>query len=171
MKILVRPETAQDLQIIQAIEEAAFGRPEEAKLVKALRDAKLLQEGMSLLAWWKDYPVAHILFCPLEVEPSEPKLSVASMGPVAVLPEFQKRGIGSALIKNGIGWMRLKGFEAVTVLGEKSYYERFGFSQKLGSRFDSAYAGEHFMALELKEGSLSAAKKWKLSYPKQFEAI
>ena len=171
MKILVRPETEQDFQIIHEIEVAAFGRPEEAELVKALREGKLLQEGMSLLAWWKDYPVAHVLFCPVQAESSGKKLLAVSLGPIAVLPEFQKRGIASALIKNGLGWMRLKGFEVVTVLGEKSYYERFGFSQKLGSYFDSVYAGEHFMALELKEGTIAATDKWKLIYPREFDTV
>ncbi len=171
MKLLICPESEQDYSIIHAIEEAAFGRQDEALLVKALREAQLLQEGMSLVAWWKDYPIAHLLFCSLQVEVNGQKLLAVSLGPVAVVPEFQKRGVGSQLIQKGLAWMCVKGFEAVTVLGEPAYYQRFGFSQELGRHFDSPYAGEHFMALELQENKISQAEKWKVVYPKAFEGV
>lgn len=171
MNVLIRPESDQDYEIIHAIETSAFGREDEALLVKKLRENKVITPLMSLLAWWKDYPVGHLLFCPLQIRNAEKQIKGVSLGPVAVLPEFQRRGFATTLIRKGIAVMTQQGFEVLTVLGDRKFYERFGFSQRLGEQFDSLYAGEHFMALELKEKVLNSAEKWKVIYPKEFEEI
>jgi putative acetyltransferase len=83
---------------------------------------------------------------------------VAGLGPMAVLPDRQRRGIGSRLVRAGLDACRHLGYEAVVVVGHPAYYPRFGFSRAgaFGLRFESAEVpDEAFMALELRPGALA----------------
>jgi putative acetyltransferase len=76
------------------------------------------------------------------------------LAPLAVLPDYQRQGIGTALIRHGLDACRDLGHDAVFVLGHREYYPKFGFSPELAARLDCAYACENFMALELRQGAL-----------------
>jgi putative acetyltransferase len=71
--------------------------------------------------------VGHALFSPARIELQSGALDVGALGPVAVLPERQRGGVGSALIRAGLERCRALGLPAVIVLGHPEYYTRFGF--------------------------------------------
>lgn len=119
---------------------AAFGAPGEAGLVEALRaDGDVAFELVA--AEDAGPPIGHILFSKLKAP--FPALALA---PVAVTPDRQGRGIGSALIRAGLARAAREGWQGIFVLGEPDYYTRFGFSAGLAEKFTSPYAGPAFMA-------------------------
>ena len=77
-----------------------------------------------------------------------------ALAPVSVMPNDQRRGVGSDLIRQGLARARRDNWQAVFVLGEPEYYQRFGFSVELADKFETAYPKQYFMALELDPGSL-----------------
>ena len=180
----IRPERSTDAQAIREIHRAAFGQDAEARLVDALRqsgDARL-----SLVAEAEDAPgsiVGHVLYCRLDlldsdlldsegdpqgVDGIQPQRNTESLAlaPLAVLPSWQRRGIGSQLVREGLEICRSAGYGSVIVLGFPQYYCRFGFSVKLAARFECVYAGEHLMALELMPGGLP--RHGRIEYPGAF---
>jgi len=112
--------------------------------------------------------VGHAMFSKLTVEPAA--LTVAALAPVSARVDCQKGGIGSALIREGLARCKAEGFDAVTVLGDPAYYQRFGFSLEAARVFECAYAGPHFQALELRIGALRGGR-WTLTYPPAFEGV
>ncbi|HUF56733.1 MAG TPA: N-acetyltransferase [Thermohalobaculum sp.] len=138
----VRAESPGDLPAVGRVLEAAFGQPDEAELVERLRadgDAAL-----SLVAVADGAVAGHVLFSPMSAP--FPALALA---PVAVLPERQGRGIGSALIREGLARAEARGWRGVFVLGEPAYYRRFGFDAEAARGFASPYAGPFLMVLPL----------------------
>lgn len=147
MTILIRGENPSDHAAIRCVMTAAFRQAEEADLVDALRrdgDAVL-----TLVALVDGRVVGHALFSRLSAP-----MGALALAPVAVLPERQGRGVGSALIRAGLARAAAAGWEAVFVVGDPGYYRRFGFSTALAAGFSSPYAGPHFMATATR-GALS----------------
>jgi putative acetyltransferase len=103
----------------------AFGQNTEADLVDALRSS--CPEHISLVAEVDARPVGHILFTPVVIEAPEKNITGMGLAPMAVLPEFQRRGIGSRLIEAGLERLRHDRQPFVVVLGHAGYYPRFGF--------------------------------------------
>lgn len=103
--------------------------------------------------------VGHILFSRLVIEAGERIIEAAALAPMAVHPECQRQGIGSALVRAGLEACRAAGIAAVVVLGHADYYPRFGFSAAAarGLRCPFPEAGDAFMALELKAGALNVS--------------
>ena len=158
----MRPATPADHAAIHAVEAAAFGREVEARIVVDTR-----AEGaalVELVAEEEGRIVGHILFSRMRCDP--PRF-VAGLGPVAVSPERQSRGIGDALCRAGVEAVRALGAEAVVLLGHPTYYPRFGFSHALAAPLASPFAkNEAFMGLELKPGAL--APPLKVDFPAAF---
>ena len=150
---VVRPEEPRDREAVRAVNESAFGQPTEAALVEALHRERAVV--VALVAEIDERVVGHILFSPVSVEHATSKGTVG-LGPMAVRPEFQRRGIGSLLVRGGLDRCRAAGSEAVVVLGHAEYYPRFGFrpAQQFGLRCEYDVPPEVFMALELVPGSL-----------------
>lgn len=143
----IRPERDGDQEAIRFLVAAAFGQEDEARLVDQLRadgDA-----AISLVAERDGEIVGHVLFSPMGAP-----FRALGLAPVAVAPDFQKQGIGAALIEQGLNLARNAGWEAVFVLGDPNYYTRFGFSVAAAEGFANPYSGPYFMALELKSGAL-----------------
>ena len=91
-----------------------------------------------------------------------------ALAPMAVLPEFQNQGIGSALVRRGLEMCREKGHKIVVVVGHPQYYPRFGFSPQLAADLASPFSGkDFFMALELVSGALDGVKG-RVQYPPPF---
>jgi putative acetyltransferase len=84
---------------------------------------------------------------------------VAALAPVAVLPDHQRRGIGSALIRRGLELCRKRGCAAVLVVGHPEYYPRFGFSADLAAGVKAPFSGPVFMAIELVAGALAKLER------------
>src|SRR5690606_15604957 len=107
-----------------ALNEAAFESPGEAILVDSLRGK--VEPFLSLLAENEGRVVGHILFTPVDVV-GDSSWHAMALGPMAVLPEFQRQGVGSQLIHSGLQACRDAGHDVVFVLGHPTYYPRFGF--------------------------------------------
>ena len=149
--MLIREEAPGDIQAIRDIHLASFPEGGEADLVDRLRfdnDAVL-----SLVAAAIDgVPVGHALFSRMSAP-----FGALGLGPVAVLPEHRRLGVGAALIGKGVELAEKRGWEAVFALGDPGYYDRFGFSAQLARGFTSPYAGEYFMVLPLGGPDLPAS--------------
>ncbi len=130
----LRPETPHDHAAIAALLTRAFGGPDEARLVGALREADEL--AISLVAEAAGTIIGHVALSPLAAE--GPAFALA---PLAVHPAVQSRGIGAALVHAALQAAR---DHSIVVLGEPAYYRRFGFAPV---ELASPYAGPHLMAL------------------------
>lgn len=150
----IRPEKPEDIPAIRIVNERAFGSTAEADLVDALR--RNGKATISLVAEDEGRVVGHILFSLVTVETGERELVCVGLAPMAVLPEFQNRGVGSLLVKNGLDRCREDGHSFAVVLGHSHYYPRFGFTpaSHFGIRSEYEVADENFMAIELREGAL-----------------
>jgi putative acetyltransferase len=96
------------------------------------------------------------MFSPVTIAPEQAGFNGIGLAPVAVLPEFQKKGIGSHLICEGLERCRDAGYQIVVVLGDHTFYERFGFSRAGDYGLGNEYGvDEDFMAIELSEGALA----------------
>jgi putative acetyltransferase len=157
VKPFIRPETPDDLVAIRDLNISAFGRLEaptlEADIVDALRDKHKLQ--LSLVAELDGSVVGHVAFSPLLIEaPSGQSWEMIALGPIAVLPTHQRRGIGSALVRTGVQKVKEMGAEAVFLVGDPAYYSRFGFEPAYLRNISYPGMQSAFQVLELIPGSL-----------------
>lgn len=154
MNTFIRPETPKDLPAIFCVNQLAFGRDNEARLVNKLRDENAIV--MSLVAEQDGRIVGHILFSPVTITDSDFQWHAVGLGPMAVLPEVQKQGVGSALIRAALAQLKTLGHDIVIVLGHSEYYPRFGFqsTQPFGIRWEIDVPAEVFMLAELTPGAL-----------------
>jgi len=154
--IVIRSEEKKDWAAIHALNTVAFRSPAEADLVDALR--RQAHPAISLLAEDSQTVVGHIMFSPV-VLPGYPELLIMGLAPMAVLPQHQRRGIGSALARAGLAECRKLGFGAVVVLGHPDYYPRFGFSpaSRFGISCKYRAPDEAFMLVELERAYLHGA--------------
>lgn len=150
--IVVRREEAGDAGDIFNINLRAFGREDEGNLVNKLREE--VYPYISLVADDAGKAVGHILFTP--VIAGDTVLKATGLGPMAVLPERQGGGIGSALIREGLRVCREEGMEAVFVLGHAEYYTKFGFehASRRGIYWKSGEYAPYFFVIELVKGTL-----------------
>ena len=136
--MIIRESSVSDLESMLSVERAAFESEEEANLVRKLINDPSAKPLVSLLAFHADQAVGHILFTKARLEPETP-LSLSLLAPLAVVPEFQRKGIGSELIERGLKVLSESAVDLVFVLGYPDYYSRHGFKPagKLG--FDAPY--------------------------------
>ncbi len=150
--LTIRRERPGDETHIHEVNYRAFERKEEAEVVDVLRNS--CPEGVSLVAEEDGKIVGHILFTPATIEGEGKSIVGTGLGPVAVLPECQRRGIGSALIREGLEKMKSAGEPFVILVGHPSYYPRFGFERasKYGIRCEyEAVPDEAFMIVVFDE--------------------
>ena len=153
-QIVIRPETQDDIDAIFAVEAAAFEGEPHAELVNLLRaDGALL---LSHVAELNGAIVGHAAYTLLTVTDGDITRHLPGLGPIAVDPPLQGRGIGSALVRAGLEAMRELGYGLLFLVGSPRYYPRFGFqpAQPLGFGSDYVEPGgphEHFMVALLDE--------------------
>ncbi len=154
----IRPERTQDIPAVSELNQRAFGRLEEGRLVDLVRRRD--EPVISLVAVDSDQVVGHILFSPVSIESSQQTHRAVGLGPMAVRPDFQRQGIGRQLIEEGLQVCRQAGYEIVVVLGHPSYYPRFGFmlAREQGIHWEQEVPGDPFMVMELKPGALQGCQ-------------
>ena len=153
--IVIRRETAEDVAAVRVVNERAFGQPAEADLVDALRRG--CAGALSFVATDEDV-VGHILFTPILVDGAAPSLVGMGLAPMSVLPEYQRRGVGSALVRHGLDALRDRACPFVVVVGHPEYYPRFGFEPASKHGFLSQWQGmpdEAFMSLILNPSAMT----------------
>lgn len=165
--LIIHPEIADAAEraAVHSVNMAAFGQPDEADLVFRLRNEGVVL--LSLVAEHQKRIVGHILFSRMLIETARGSVSAVALAPMAVLPEFQRQGIGGQLIRHGLDLLRARGERIVIVVGHPSYYPRFGFSCEKACSLESPFPGEAFMATELTPGALDGVNG-KVRYPAAF---
>lgn len=160
---MIRHARASDHPAIAAVVEAAFGQADEARLVGRLRSAE--DRLFELVADADGQVVGHIMFSRLYADRSE---LITALAPLAVRPDRQGTGLGSALVRAGLDAARELAAGGVIVLGPPAYYPRFGFSADTAARVSGpAFTGQpSFMALALDEGIFD--RPMLVAYPDAF---
>jgi putative acetyltransferase len=125
--IEIRLEQPSDIEEIRNIYSLSFGQPQEGSIVDKLRVN--CNEIVSLVAVSGKKVVGHILFSPAILEGKTNNIKGMGIAPMAVLPEFQNRGIGSKLVREGINKLKTKEYSFIIVLGHAKFYPRFGFER------------------------------------------
>ena len=162
--IVLRLERPSDYRAVEKLTYEAFKNAkhsdgDEALLVHKLRGAPSFVSELDFVAIVKDGEkvVGNIVYARSKVvEPDDREWETLTFGPVSILPEYQRQGIGSALIRHTLQLAREMSFRAVIIFGHKNYYPRFGFKEASVFRITTA-GGENFpafMALPLHEGAL-----------------
>ena len=141
--MIIREETPEEAAEIRSLVTAAFPEPLEAELVDQLRAAG--DSVISMVAVDGGQLAGHALLSKMTAP-----FRALGLGPVCVLPDRQRAGVGTRLITASLDRAAKDGWEAIFVLGNPKFYRRFGFDQVAASGFTSPYAGPHFMVLMLR---------------------
>ena len=167
---IIRPETPEDLDSIRYVNEQAFGTKKEVELIDKLRKRGVLT--ISLVAIQDGEVVGHIAFSPVVIESGLSSFEAIALAPMAVLPAYQRKGIGSQMVRAGLGECHRLGHEVVVVLGHSDYYPRFGFVLARSKGIDCEFEApdEAWMVLELREGAL-AGRSGVVKYQPEFNEI
>ncbi len=154
LDIKIRSESAGDFDAIHELTAAAFGSVPIADLIDHLRadDALLLSQ----VAEVDGVVVGHAAYSNVSISDSDAVHQCPALGPIAVAPAHQRRGIGSALVRAGLTTLQGRGYGLLFLVGSPGYYPRFGFqpAQPLGFTSDYVHGDgphEHFMVAVLDE--------------------
>lgn len=153
--IQLRSEVPGDASAIRAVHVAAFGGQEEADVVGALSIS-----GGSTASFVavdeKAGVVGHVLFSPVAIDGPDGRAWIDGLAPLGVRPEFQREGVGAALVRHGLDTLTRAGRRAVVVLGHPSYYPKFGFrdARTFGLSWEVQGHEDAFMARELSPRAL-----------------
>jgi len=155
LEVEIRPEEPEDFLSVFDINSRAFETQAEAELVEKLRSRA--SPVISLVAVQNQVVTGHILFTPVTVESSGPPRAAMGLGPMAVDPDHQNRGIGSALVREGLRACSEIGRSIVFVVGHPDYYPRFGFrpAPPLGLHYKQPEFDPALMVVELEPGVLA----------------
>jgi putative acetyltransferase len=154
MMYLVRREQPRDIPKIREVNKRAFGQDQEVLIVDRLREN--CNSILSLVALAGKEVVGHILFSPAMIGGENGRLVGSGLAPLAVLPEYQRQGIGSELVQTGVARMQKGGCPYIIVLGHPEYYTRFGFepASSHGIRSEWQVPDEAFMVLILNKRTM-----------------
>jgi putative acetyltransferase len=164
--MIIRSEISTDASPIRALTDAAFAgvwhsSQTEGAIVDALRQAGALT--ISLVAEQDNKIIGHVAFSPVLVAGKE--IGWFGLGPVSVSPSLQRRGIGAALIEEGLRLLKNRSANGCVVLGDPNYYGRFGFSSEHALRYSDA-PSEYFQSMVLS----GDPAKGNVTYHEGFEA-
>jgi predicted N-acetyltransferase YhbS len=171
--VVIRPEEPRDRDDALEVERLAFGSEEEAGIVESVKD----EEGsFALIAEEGGRVVGHVQFSRGWIG----ETTVLALGPIGVVPERQGRGIGATLIRGGLDEARSRGEIAVMLLGDPSYYRRFGFGPGSALGLSNPFAGarpdgfvikeEDFQVVVLEPGPLSGEVRWHPAFDQPVES-
>ncbi|MBT7914863.1 N-acetyltransferase [Candidatus Bathyarchaeota archaeon] len=135
----IREAIDSDLNDVLSVEKEAFGYEKEANLVKDLLSDPSASPLYSLLAFNDDRAVGHVLFTSARLEGTQNNASISLLAPLAIIPDFQKQGVGGKLIERGLKHLANSGVDLVFVLGHPDYYPRSGFKPAGVQGFEAPY--------------------------------
>ena len=166
----IRPEALGDIADIRRVHTEAFGRPDEADLVDALRAAGALR--VALVAVEDGVVVGHVAFSPVVIRDDTSTLNALGLAPMAVLPGCQRRGIGSRLVQAGLSACGTTPYGLVFVLGAPQFYGRFGFkpAEPLGITWEHGGPAGAFMVQALRRGALRGIRGV-VAYRPEFDGL
>lgn len=162
--MIIRPEIPADYDAIRKVNDEAFGDPVEAKLVDAIRASDRFLPELSLVAVSGGQTCGHVISSYVDVEPGARR--VLQVGPLAVLPSHQRRGIGSLLVEETIRIADARGEPLLLIEGNPQYYERFGFTRADAAGIEpppEAHGPQYFMIRPL--ARYDAAFRGRAIYP------
>ena len=155
--VTIRAENSEDGLAIHAVHVAAFPTDTEARLVDALRANG--KASVSLVAESEGHIIGHVLFSPVCIKAAGGLVRGAGLAPIAVLPSHQQKGAGTDLVASGIKACRGSEFGFIAVLGEPTFYQRFGFKRARSFGLENEYGvDDEFMVLELRSGYLTGPR-------------
>ena len=168
--IIIRTEREADFFAVYEINCKAFETNVEAVLVNKLRKSGI--PLISLVSELNDKLVGHILFSQAHIVSKKSRIEIMALAPMAVLPEYQGKSIGSELVRQGLKLCIQNGFKAVAVLGHPEYYPRFGFKPSQNCNITCSYEvpDNIFMIMELKDGFLKNTDG-QVEYHKLFDEL
>lgn len=148
--VIRSPQPDEEAAIADVV-RAAFKAPDEPRLIAMLRQSgDMLLERVALDG---DSILGHIAFSRVRVSEGDATLKIVALAPLAVRPDLQRRGIGSALVREGLSLLAERGEDIAVVVGDTAYYPRFGFATELGRKLTAPWSGPTFMAMELTSGA------------------
>jgi putative acetyltransferase len=127
-----------DRTAIRAVHEAAFGQDPEARLVDRLRSDGLIVA--SIVGIMDEQVVASAVLSAITLTTLSGPIRAVALAPVAVMPLYHRRGLGTAVVAHGLRICAERGYEAAFVRGDPAYYSRFGFSAELARAVSSPYS-------------------------------
>ena len=155
--MIIRQETPEDVNEIKNVNDLAFQQEDESVLIHKLRESEAFIPELSLVAVRENKVVGHILFTRIHIESETHSTLSLALAPMAVHPDFQKQGIGTAMVEQGLKKAQSLGYKSVVVLGHDQYYPKFGFKKANDFGVKAPFEEvpeEAFMVNELEEGSL-----------------
>lgn len=164
LSLSIRPEQPSDSEAIERLHERAFGPGRFARTASRLREGAPHLTDLSFAALVGTLLVGSVRLTPVMAG----EVPALLLGPLAVEPAFESRGIGAALMQRSLDAAKAKGHKLVVLVGDEPYYARFGFKRippqhlQLPGPVDPA----RFLALELAEGTLSQARGVVSALPK-----
>lgn len=168
-QVEIRCEHRADEEHVSSALRAAFGRTWEAELVVQLRTTRELV--MNLVAQHRGRVIGTALFNEVIIAGAQSKHAAVGLGPIGVVPGFQRRGVGTRLIKTGLELLKRLGHTRVVVVGEPAYFEKIGFrpGRDYGITCDQAASIDDVLVAELAPHSFSGISGTAL-YPAAFSA-
>ena len=168
-RLKIREETENDYSKIRQVNDLAFGQENEGRLIEKLRQTEKFIRELSLVAELDDEIIGHILLYPITIHSDTSKFHSISLGPMAVIPIHQRKGIGSRLVIEGLEATKKLGHRSVIVVGHPEYYPKFGFKRasQWNIKVPFEVPDDAFLALELVEGELEG-KRGTVEYPEEF---
>ncbi len=153
--ITVRREVSEDIEAIRAVNKQAFEQDNEATIIEKLRNRGALM--LSLVALRQGQLVGHIAFSTVIIGAVASSFEAVALAPMAVLPSYQRQGIGSQLVRTGLKECHHLGHHIVVVLGHPTFYPRFGFvpAKAKGINCEFDVPEEAWMITELRAGALA----------------
>lgn len=169
--MIIRTEDVKDYEEVYKLNYLAFGnREDESKLIERIRLSEGFIPELSIVAEIGNEIVGHILLSRATVEGQDEQFTVIVLAPIAVKPAYQKQGIGSKLIEEGIKRCKSLGYAMIFLIGHPTYYPRFGFQPARQYGLDLKQfevPDEVFMVYEVEAGKLKETKG-ELKYPNTF---
>ena len=155
--ISIRKERPSDSAAREGLLDEAFGKKRWRKSSQRLRNGRLPAEGLAFIAANGERVVGTARLWTITCGTGQTALL---LGPVAVASDCRKQGIGSALVRHALTAARRGGHRAIVLVGDSSYYSRFGFSAEKTAtlRMPGPFERHRLLALELVPGALKGAR-------------